>query len=268
MEIESVHAREILDSRGNPTVEVDVTLDDGSFGRAAVPCGASTGVHEALELRDGDAKRYGGKGVLKAVDNVNRDDRAERRRHGRRRPGRRSTSAMIALDGTPNKGEPRRQRHPRRVAGRRARPPRRRLGAAALPLPRRAERAACCRCRCSTSSTAASTPTNSTDFQEFMVMPLGAPTFARRPALGCEIYHALKKVLKEKRPLRRTSATRAASRRRSAATSRRRRGDPRGDRSRRLRAGRRRGHRARPGGQRVLRREAEAVRPRRARAGR
>ena len=69
--IEAVHARQILDSRGNPTVEVDVWLDDGAFGRAAVPSGASTGEHEALELRDGDAKRYGGKGVLQAVANVN-----------------------------------------------------------------------------------------------------------------------------------------------------------------------------------------------------
>ena len=68
--IEAVHAREILDSRGNPTIEVDVYLEDGSFGRAAVPSGASTGEHEALELRDGDPKRFGGKGVLKAIDNV------------------------------------------------------------------------------------------------------------------------------------------------------------------------------------------------------
>ena len=68
--IEFVHAREILDSRGNPTVEVEVALEDGAWGRAAVPSGASTGEHEALELRDGDKKRYGGKGVLKAVDNV------------------------------------------------------------------------------------------------------------------------------------------------------------------------------------------------------
>src|ERR1700690_3949264 len=69
--ITSIHAREILDSRGNPTVEVDVKLGDGALGRAAVPSGASTGVHEALELRDGDKKRYGGKGVLKAVENIN-----------------------------------------------------------------------------------------------------------------------------------------------------------------------------------------------------
>ena len=71
MELQSIHAREILDSRGNPTVEVDVVLDDGALGRAAVPSGASTGEHEAVELRDGDKKRYLGKGVLKAVENVN-----------------------------------------------------------------------------------------------------------------------------------------------------------------------------------------------------
>lgn len=75
--IENIHAREILDSRGNPTVEVKITLEDGSFGRAAVPSGASTGVHEALELRDGDKKRYGGKGVKKAVGHVNDDIASE-----------------------------------------------------------------------------------------------------------------------------------------------------------------------------------------------
>ena len=80
--IEKIHAREILDSRGNPTVEVEVTLEDGAFGRAAVPSGASTGVHEALELRDGDKKRYGGKGVKKAVGNVNKRNRRRSYRHG------------------------------------------------------------------------------------------------------------------------------------------------------------------------------------------
>ena len=101
-QIIDVHAREILDSRGNPTVEVDVLLDDGSFGRAAVPSGASTGAHEAVELRDGDAARYMGKGVLKAVDAVNDDIRdaligadAEDQRD--------IDLAMIELDGTPNK---------------------------------------------------------------------------------------------------------------------------------------------------------------------
>src|SRR6516165_2993931 len=101
--IESIHAREILDSRGNPTVEAGVILDDGAVGRAAVPSGASTGAHEALELRDGDKKRYGGKGVLKAVANVNEEimdllaglDALDQIKIDR---------AMIELDGTPNKG--------------------------------------------------------------------------------------------------------------------------------------------------------------------
>jgi enolase len=102
--IESIEAREILDSRGNPTVEVEVTLEDGSMGRAAVPSGASTGVHEAVELRDGDKKRYGGKGVLKAVENVNEViapelegmDALDQVAIDR---------TMIKLDGTPNKSK-------------------------------------------------------------------------------------------------------------------------------------------------------------------
>jgi enolase len=98
-----IHAREILDSRGNPTVEVDVTAEDGSFGRAAVPSGASTGAHEAVEKRDGDKKRYLGKGVLKAVDAVNGEIFEAVCRHGRRGPGR-DRRAMIELDGTDNKG--------------------------------------------------------------------------------------------------------------------------------------------------------------------
>ena len=89
----AVHGRQILDSRGNPTVEADVLLEDGSLGRAAVPSGASTGEHEAIELRDGDKSHYLGKGVLKAVANVNGADRQSRRRHGRRRSGTRSTAA-------------------------------------------------------------------------------------------------------------------------------------------------------------------------------
>ncbi len=102
--IDIVHAREILDSRGNPTVEVEITLDSGAFGRAAVPSGASTGVHEALELRDEDPKRYNGKGVLKAVDHVNQEiadeiigmDALDQVALDK---------AMLALDGTPNKGK-------------------------------------------------------------------------------------------------------------------------------------------------------------------
>src|ERR1700755_103066 len=102
MKIAAVHGREILDSRGNPTVEVDVTLDGGIMGRAAVPSGASTGVREALELRDGDKKRYGGKGVLKAVANVNGE--IAKAVVGQEADQRAIDERMIALDGTPNKG--------------------------------------------------------------------------------------------------------------------------------------------------------------------
>src|SRR5262249_32737974 len=100
--ITRVHAREILDSRGNPTVEVDVTLDGRTTGRAAVPSGASTGAREALELRDGDKKRYGGKGVANAVAHVNREIATALQ--GKRAEQRAIDSQMIALDGTPNKG--------------------------------------------------------------------------------------------------------------------------------------------------------------------
>jgi enolase len=102
MKIATVHGREILDSRGNPTVEVDVTLEGGVVGRAAVPSGASTGVREALELRDGDKKRYLGKGVLKAVANVNGEIAASLK--GKAADQRAIDTAMIALDGTPTKG--------------------------------------------------------------------------------------------------------------------------------------------------------------------
>ena len=103
MKITKVRGREILDSRGNPTVEVDVTLADGSFGRAAVPSGASTGEREALELRDGDPQRYGGKGVRKAVGNVNRE--IAKAIVNRDLDQRRLDEAMIALDGTATKSE-------------------------------------------------------------------------------------------------------------------------------------------------------------------
>jgi enolase len=102
-EIVDVYAREILDSRGNPTVEAEVTLEDGSTGRAAVPSGASTGAHEAVELRDGDASRYNGKGVLKAVEAVN-DEIFAALMGMEAEDQRRIDSTLIELDGTPNKG--------------------------------------------------------------------------------------------------------------------------------------------------------------------
>ena len=143
-DIAEIKAREIIDSRGNPTIEVDVRLNGGAIGRAAVPSGASTGVHEAVELRDGDPKRFGGKGVLKAVANVN--DRSPQRCAGFD-AARQATldQALIELDGTENKSQARRQRDARRVArggacGR---------GGARIPLYRylNAERATVCRCR-------------------------------------------------------------------------------------------------------------------------
>ena len=144
--IVDIHGRQILDSRGNPTVEVDVTLADGSFGRAAVPSGASTGVHEAWELRDGDKTIYLGKGVLKAVDNVNETIADELDRHGRARPDRRSTSAMIELDGTPNK----KNLGANAILGvslAAAHAAAQLLRAAAVPLPRRRRTPGCCRRR-------------------------------------------------------------------------------------------------------------------------
>jgi enolase len=194
--ITKVLAREILDSRGNPTVEVDLTLADGSFGRAAVPSGASTGSYEAVELRDDDKKRYGGKGTLKAVANVNTE--IKKAILGKKWDQKTLDARMIELDGTENKGK---------------------LGANAilgvslafahavassdkiplykyfkkigktgnemgLPVPmmniinggKHAE--------------------NSTDLQEFMIMPIGAKSFAEALRMGAETFHALKKILK------------------------------------------------------------------------
>jgi enolase len=198
--IAKVHARQILDSRGNPTVEADVELDGGILGRAAVPSGASTGEHEALELRDGDKSRYLGKGVLKAVENANTAienavrgmDAADQRALDRR---------MIELDGTPTKSK---------------------LGAnAILAVSMAAARAAANALRlplysylsqCSSVTTGKTDATtlpvpmmnilnggahadNSVDPQEFMAMPVGAKSFAEALRMGVEVFHALKAVL-------------------------------------------------------------------------
>ena len=169
--IDVVDAREILDSRGNPTVEVDVILEDGSVGRAAVPSGASTGAHEAVELRDGDQGRYGGKGVLKAVANVN--DTIAPALYGlslrpgrhRRRPARARRHAQQGRARERMRSSASRSRWP-------ARPPRPRP--TALPLPRRASRRERCPCRCSTSSTAASTRWTRQTSRSSWSMPVGA----------------------------------------------------------------------------------------------
>jgi enolase len=197
--ITRVHARQVIDSRGNPTVEADVSVAGGARGRAAVPSGASTGEHEALEMRDGDKSKYVGKGVLKAVANANTElakavtglDAADQRGLDRR---------MIELDGTPTKA---------------------RLGAnAILAVSMAAARAAAAAqnvplykylAKYSTDSSATLLPVpmmnilnggahadSSVDFQEFMAMPIGAPSFSEALRWGVEIFHALKSALKKR----------------------------------------------------------------------
>jgi enolase len=193
--IETIHAREVLDSRGNPTVEVEVYLTDGAYGRAIVPSGASTGDHEAHELRDDDKKRYGGKGVLKAVETVNTT--LSEALNGQYALNQKAIDdLMIELDGTPHKSK---------------------LGANAilgvslavahaaadsvdlplyaylggvhahvLPVPMM------------NIMNGGKHATNSTDFQEFMVMPVGAPTFREALRWCVEIYQALKKIIHDK----------------------------------------------------------------------
>jgi enolase len=195
MEITELHAREILDSRGNPTIEVEVVLDDGATGRAAVPSGASTGAHEAVELRDGDKKRYLGKGVTKAVGNVNDiiaptllgEDACEQAAIDR---------LLIDLDSTPNKG---------------------RLGANAILGVSLAVAQAAAHSvdlpvyRYLGGVNAKYLPVplmnvlnggkhadNNVDFQEFMIMPVGAETFREALRMGAEVFHNLKKVLHDR----------------------------------------------------------------------
>jgi enolase len=194
--IESIHARQVLDSRGNPTVEVEVVLLDGSWGRAIVPSGASTGVHEALELRDGDKKRYSGKGVTQAIDNVNQQiavaligwDAIEQRE---------IDLAMLEIDGTPNKSNLGANAilgvslaTAKAAANSLQLPLYRYLGGAhahILPVP-----------MLNILNGGAHTGWQSTDAQEFMIMPLGAPTFAEAMRWGAEVYHTLRGVLRDK----------------------------------------------------------------------
>lgn len=193
--IVDVLAREILDSRGNPTVEVDVELESGIVGRAAVPSGASTGEHEAVELRDGDKNRYMGKGVLKAVDNINEKiadelidfDAADQ-------VG--IDQFLIDLDGTPNKAELGANAIlgvsiacAKAVADTLAMPLFQYIGgvnARTLPVPMM------------NILNGGSHADNTVDFQEFMIMPHGAPTFSEALRMGTEVFHHLKKVLKDK----------------------------------------------------------------------
>jgi enolase len=192
--IESVSAQEILDSRGNPTVEVEIILADGSWGRAAVPSGASTGIHEALEMRDGDKKRYNGKGVLKAVENVNTEI-AENLLDWDATEQKAIDKMMIELDGTPNKSRLGANAIlgvslavAKAAANSLGLPLYRYLGgvyAHTLPVP-----------MMNILNGGAHTNWQSTDAQEFMVMPFGAPTFAEGLRWGAEIYASLKAVLK------------------------------------------------------------------------
>ncbi len=194
--IETINAQQVLDSRGNPTIEVEVTLFDGSWGRAAVPSGASTGTHEALELRDGDPADYMGKSVHAAVDFVN-NDIADALIGWEAIEQKAIDALMLELDGTPNKS------HfganailgvslavAKAAANSLGIPLYRYIGgvfAHVLPVP-----------MMNILNGGAHTGWQSTDAQEFMIMPLGAPTFAEGLRWGAEIYHTLKKVLKER----------------------------------------------------------------------
>jgi enolase len=201
MKITRVHGREILDSRGNPTVEVEVTLDDRITGRAAVPSGASTGVREALELRDGDAKRYLGKGVTKAVGNVNGE--LAKAVTGKDADQRAIDAQMIALDGTPNKG----RLGANALLG--VSMALARAGAMAANVPLYVHAARLYEKKADARSSLLPVPMmnilnggahadSSVDFQEFMVMPVGASTFAEGLRTGAEIFHTLRGILKKK----------------------------------------------------------------------
>ncbi len=193
--IEDVAAREVLDSRGNPTIEVEVYLEDGTVGSAIVPSGASTGAHEAVELRDGDAARYGGKGVLTAVRNVNETIRPEL--IGSDAVDQVSIDQLlIALDGTPNKGELGANAllgasmAVARAAAQAVDLPLYRylggVGARTLPVPQ------------VNILNGGKHALDSTDFQEFMIVPLGAPTFREALRWASETFHALGKLLRER----------------------------------------------------------------------
>jgi enolase len=193
--IESIHARQILDSRGNPTVEVDVVTESGAFGRAAVPSGASTGTHEAVELRDGDKKKFLGKGVLKAVENVNTKIAAEVVGFDVFEQSL-LDKIMIELDGTPTKGKLGANAIlgtslaiAKAAAMEAGMPLYRYIGgvnANTLPVPMM------------NILNGGSHADNSIDFQEFMVMPVKADTFSESLRMGTEVFHTLKKVLHDK----------------------------------------------------------------------
>jgi len=201
MTIKTIQAREILDSRGNPTVEVDVTLDSGAKGRAAVPSGASTGTREALELRDQDKSRYGGKGVRTAVGHVNGSIAGAL--VGQSADQRSADDRMLALDGTPNKsklganamlGVSMALAHASAAA---AGQPLYAYFATLLPASAKSVGMRLPAPMMNILNGGAHADTN-VDFQEFMVMPLGAPTFAEALRAGAETFHALRGLLKKR----------------------------------------------------------------------
>jgi len=191
-----VKARQILDSRGNPTVEVDVILQDGSFGRAAVPSGASTGEHEAVELRDGDKSKYNGKGVLKAVANVNGEIKKAIKGSDALKQGE-LDQALIDLDGTPNKGRLGANAilgvslaAAKAAAASKKMPLYRYIGgdkAKVLPIPMM------------NILNGGAHADNNVDLQEFMIMPIGADSFSEALRWGAETFHSLKKILHDKK---------------------------------------------------------------------
>jgi enolase len=193
--IESIHARQILDSRGNPTVEVDVITENGSFGRAAVPSGASTGTHEAVELRDGDKKRYVGKGVQKAVENVNTKI-AEEIVGFSVYDQNLIDKIMLELDGTSNKGN----LGANAILGTSLAIAKAAAMEAGLPLYRYigGVNANTLPVPMMNILNGGSHADNKIDFQEFMVMPVKADTFSESLRMGTEIFHTLKKVLHDK----------------------------------------------------------------------
>ncbi len=193
--IQSVRAREILDSRGNPTLEVDMVLKGGAMGRAAVPSGASTGVHEAVELRDGDARRYGGKGVRNAVGNVNGAIAAAIQGMDALEQGA-VDRAMLTLDGSSHKEK----LGANAILGASLAVARAASVACNLPLFRYLGGAAACRLPVpmfNILNGGVHANWQGTDLQEFMIAPVGAPNFAEALRWGSEIYHGLKKVLKD-----------------------------------------------------------------------
>ena len=202
MQITRIHGREILDSRGNPTVEVEVELGGGAIGRAAVPSGASTGIREALELRDGDARRYGGKGVQKAVANVNGE--IARALQGKMLDQRALDEQMIALDGTPTKSRLGANAllgvsmaAVRAEAVSANRPLYEHLSQLAAPKRASAEAGYLLPVPMMNILNGGAHADSSVDLQEFMVMPIGLPTFADAVRAGAEIFHALRAILKK-----------------------------------------------------------------------